>query len=172
MSTRWTMDDIKEKGLSIIDTQKANLSNSTPLTSKERHHFIIGIDTGVNTGFAVWDKKQKSFITVETLQLHQVLFRIRVLKDSGLPFLVRVEDARLRKWFGKSGREQLQGAGSVKRDAKIWEDFLSDMHVDFEMVPPKNNKTKLDASKFKQITGWKERTNEHGRDAAMLCYGF
>lgn len=41
-----------------------------------------------------------------------------------------------------------------------------------EMVPPKNNKTKLDATKFKQITGWKERTNEHGRDAAMLCFGY
>ena len=161
------MDDIKEKGLRIHVPE-----NRPVVFAKKEYDFIVGIDTGVNTGLAIWNKIDKSFTTVETLQLHQVMFRIRELKDAGISFLVRVEDARLRKWFGKSGREQLQGAGSVKRDAKIWEDFLTDLKVDFEMVAPKNNKTKLDASKFKQITGWNERTNEHCRDAAMLCYGF
>lgn len=164
---RWTMNDIQEKGLRIHVPEKRLLTSD-----KRTYDFIVGIDTGVNTGFAIWNKTNKSFTTVETLPLHQAMFRIRELKDSGISILVRVEDARLRTWFGKSGREQLQGAGSVKRDAKIWEDFLTDLHVDFEMVAPKNNKTKLDASKFKHITGWKERTNEHCRDAAMLCYGF
>ena len=46
------------------------------------------------------------------------------------------------------------------------------MHgIDFEAVPPKNNKTKMTAEAFERMTGWKGRTNEHGRDAAMLVYG-
>jgi len=31
--------------------------------------------------------------------------------------------------------------------------------------------TKLTADQFKRITGWHGRTNEHGRDAAMLVFG-
>lgn len=140
----------------------------------KNHRYIIGIDTGVNTGFAIWDKKEKTFLQIHTLCIHEALKKAELL-ISGLgknEVLIRVEDARQRKWFGNSGKEQLQGAGSVKRDAKIWEDFLKDLNIDFEMVAPKNNKTKLDAKKFKMITGWKDQTNEHGRDAAMLCYGF
>jgi hypothetical protein len=85
--------------------------------------------------------------------------------------LVRFEDARQRKWFGNAGREQLQGAGSIKRDCAIWEDFLKDLGVDFEMVAPKNTVTKISKEYFKQLTGYKGVTSEHGRDAAMLVYG-
>ena len=36
---------------------------------------------------------------------------------------------------------------------------------------PKDNKTKLNADQFSRITKWEGRTNEHGRDAAMLIFG-
>jgi hypothetical protein len=90
-----------------------------------------------------------------------------------------VEDARQRKWFGKMDAEQRkygaavrEGAGSIKRDCQIWEEFLEFMGIKYELVAPKNNKTKLDQKLFSNYTGWKERTNEHARDAAMLVYGF
>ena len=69
-------------------------------------------------------------------------------------------------------RKKLQGVGSAKRDASIWEDYLTDLGVEFEMVAPKRNITKLSQERFKVITGWQNRTNEHGRDAAMLVFGF
>ena len=69
-------------------------------------------------------------------------------------------------------RKKLQGVGSVKRDASIWEDYLTDLGIEFEMVAPKRNVTKLSQDRFKAMTGWKNRTNEHGRDAAMLVFGF
>lgn len=84
---------------------------------------------------------------------------------------IRIEDARLRRWFGKTSREVLQGAGSIKRDCKIWEEFFELHDLPFEFVAPKNNKTKLDAKLFSNMTGCKLRTNEHERDAAMLVYG-
>jgi hypothetical protein len=135
-----------------------------------KHRYIIGIDTGVNTGFAIWDRTEKKFLEISSTHIHRAMNSINVWK--GNEIMVRVEDARKRTWFGKNSGEKLQGAGSVKRDCKIWEDFLTDLNVDFEMVAPKNNRTKLDAKKFKMITGWEKTTNEHSRDAAMLCYGF
>lgn len=50
--------------------------------------------------------------------------------------------------------------------------FLKDLGVKFEMVAPKMNVTKLTQETFKRYTGWKKLTNEHGRDAAMLVFGY
>ena len=140
------------------------------------YRYYIGIDTGVNTGLAVWDAKEKKFVLVDTMMIHQAIGYIEwhlaldgiVLNKNNTFYLV--EDARKRKWFGNSGKEKAQGAGSIKRDAKIWEDFLTDNGYNFEMVAPKDNTTKLDEAFFKKLTGWDKRTSKHSRDAAMLVF--
>lgn len=142
----------------------------------------IGIDTGVHTGFAVWDSKQRSLLMVTSLPIHKAMENVRSLRDEyvavGDKVFVRVEDPRQRNWFGtermsrEEERKRLQGVGSVKRDASIWEDYLKDLGVEFEMVAPKRNVTKLKQETFKRYTGWGKQTNEHGRDAAMLVFGF
>jgi len=119
---------------------------------------------------AVWDVKGRRLQVVTSCMIHDALQMVYMLSLE-TAICVRVEDARKRKWFGKSGREKLQGAGSVKRDCKIWEDFLTDKKIPFELVPPKANKTKTTAAQFKAVTKWQPRTNEHARDAAMLVYG-
>ena len=140
----------------------------------------IGIDTGTNTGFAVWDNRKNEFLAVSSLKIHEAMREVERYKalcaeaDTGL--CVRVEDARKRDWYGEpmsreKERAKLQGVGSVKRDCTIWEDYLSALGVDFQMVAPKNIATKMKAEPFKYITKWPERTNEHGRDAAMLVFG-
>jgi hypothetical protein len=147
---------------------------STSLQAKS-YTYIIGIDTGVNTGLAVWSKSEKRFVTIETLAIHAAINFINgfvSLDDKKSKTLIRVEDARQRKWFGERSTEKLQGAGSVKRDCKIWEDFLKDLKADFEMVAPKKGMTKMDAARFKQMTGYTGLTSSHARDAAMLVYGF
>jgi hypothetical protein len=133
------------------------------------YHYYIGLDTGVNTGISVWDSAKKEFLLIETTTIHRAMDWVKQYNDRQETF-VRFEDARLRKWFGNAGREQLQGAGSIKRDAKIWEDFLKDIKCPFEAVAPKNNRTKLDADTFKKITKWEKQTNVHGRDSAMLVF--
>lgn len=129
----------------------------------------VGIDTGVNTGFAVWDTKGKCFLEISTLKIHQAMERVKQLSDA-TEVVVYYEDARLRKWFGNAGREQLQGAGSVKRDCSIWEDYLDDLGLESYAVAPKNNSTKVNAAFFAKMTGWTARTSEHARDAAMLVF--
>jgi hypothetical protein len=132
--------------------------------------YSIGIDCGVNTGFAVWSAKEVKFVKVASIPIHKALFEVKKAFDSGKNLKVYIEDARLRKWFGSRSNEKLQGAGSVKRDSKIWEDFCKDYQIPYELVNPKDNKTKLDAKQFKAYTRYEGVTNEHSRDASMLVF--
>lgn len=133
----------------------------------------IGIDPGVNTGYALWNVAL-GFTRVASLPIHFVAKDIERLVDQfGVENVhIRFEDARQRVWFGSSGREKLQGAGSVKRDCKIWEDYLTSLGASFEMVPPRSNITKLTADQFKRLTKYEGSTNEHSRDAAMLVFKY
>lgn len=124
----------------------------------------IGIDPGTKTGVAVWDSAEKRFHAIFTLTIFHAINYVNGWHPNAT---IIMEDARLRKWFGNSGREKLQGAGSVKRDCAIWEEVFPNI----VKVAPKNNKTKLDQAAFERLTGWKGRISVHGRDAAMLVFG-
>ena len=134
----------------------------------------IGIDPGTHTGVAVWDTRLGRFLNLETLPIHQALvvvlmWRNRVGHDD---LQVVFEDARQRTWFGKGDTyAKLQGAGSVKRDCSIWEDFCKDYGIQYWAKPPVKGATKVSAEYFKTISGYQGRTSEHSRDAAMLVIG-
>lgn len=130
--------------------------------------FYIGIDVGVHTGVAVWDSTKREFTSLSTLPIHQAMRFVAEFKEEKK---VYVEDARQRKWYGANAQAKQQGAGSVKRDSKIWEDFLFDIGAEFVMVAPGKGLTKWDRESFKKFTGYKGQTSEHSRDAAMLVYG-
>lgn len=130
---------------------------------------LIGIDPGVRTGIALWSTTKKCFIEVSTMSIINAQYHILNYKQSIQE--LRFEDARLRKWFGGKGREALQGAGSIKRDCKIWEEFCRFYDIPYRTVPPKDNTTKLTKESFRNITKWEGQTSEHSRDAAMLVWG-
>lgn len=138
----------------------------------------IGIDPGVNTGFAVWNKTEQKLDMLDTMTITQAMKTVEdfngvldEVTDTEYKVVVFMEDARQRNWFGQSGREKLQGAGSVKRDCAIWETFCQEADIELRKIAPKNNYTKLSAEQFRKLTGWKGRTSDHARDAAMLVFG-
>ena len=131
---------------------------------------FIGIDPGVKTGIAMSDSGQ--LVCVESMKACEAEKTILDhFLDGTKKVCVVVEDARLRQWFGSKGKEALQGAGSIKRDCQRWHEWLVMHDIPHVLVAPKHNRTKLSAEQFAKLTGWKERTNEHGRDAAMLVFG-
>ena len=136
---------------------------------------LIGIDPGVKTGVGIINGNQR---IAEAMPIHQAMQSIVNLVNKKKDIHIRIEDARLRKWFGQNSAAKKQGAGSVKRDCKIWEDFLTDLKkssqqsITFEMIHPVKGATKINAKMFRQITGIQQRTNEHGRDAYMLIQGY
>lgn len=138
---------------------------------------LVGIDTGVHTGVAIWNTREKKFEKIYTTKIAKAMEDVLILHNTTAEIKIFVEDARKRKWFQSSAksrdeeRKMLQGVGSVKRDAQIWEEFLTDKCIDFEMVHPKDNRTKLSAQLFAKYTKYEARTSEHSRDAAMLVFG-
>lgn len=134
---------------------------------------LIGIDTGVNTGFAVaFDRGYGGELQkVTSVTITQAMSAVLTYKEqyATQDIMLYIEDARKRTWF-TGGREKAQGVGSVKRDAQIWEDWCAEQGLNFKMIHPKANATKTKADLFKKITGWTGRTNEHARDAAMLVF--
>ena len=165
----WSLDKIKK--LQEAGKIGGYTERVPAIRPKCDYDFIVGIDTGVNTGIAVIDLGKNALTEVKTVPIHAAMDIVaRIALESKV--LVKVEDARLRKWFGKSGKEKWQGAGSIKRDASMWEAFLKDNGIPHEMVAPKNNRTKQTAKQFRALTGWAGKTNNHGRDAAMLIIKF
>lgn len=137
------------------------------------YRYYIGIDCGVNTGYAVYDYHAQKFICLEIVMIHEAMNAILSLKkqSENVDYLVVIEDARQIKY--KTDPKKAQGAGSVKRDAKIWEDFCIDYDIPFMLVKPDTNKTKVTLENFVKITGCTlSKTKEtHDKDAALLVWG-
>lgn len=132
---------------------------------------VIGIDPGVNTGFAISEGgKLLRVECMSAVEAEQCVMQCVIVYGAANVF-VRYEDARMRQWFGSKGIGELQGAGSIKRDCSRWQEFLEHHNIPHSRVAPQANRTKLKADQFKRITGWQGRTNEHARDAAMLVVG-
>ena len=133
----------------------------------------IGIDPGTHTGVAVWDTREGKFLSLETLPIHRAISKVGFIAEIHKGDVrVVFEDARQRTWFGHGDTNaKLQGAGSVKRDCSIWEDFCKDYEIPYWAKPPVKGATKVSAEYFKTISGYKGRTSEHARDAAMLVIG-
>lgn len=139
--------------------------------------YFIGIDPGVHTGVALWDSGLEVFHFVRSMTITGAMSAVGgFAAEHPRDVTVVFEDARKRKWIPamSSLRREMgrwQGSGSVMRDCKIWEDFCKENSIPYEAVAPKRNRTKLTAEAFKRLTGWKGRTSEHARDAAMLVFG-
>ena len=138
--------------------------------------YFVGIDPGKHTGIAIWNTNTQHFEMLDTVPIHKAMETVKEWEYPVRDIKVYFEDARQRKWLPKDAtsseyRGHLMGAGSVKRDSVIWQDALTDWGIPFEMVPPRAGATKWDADTFARITGYKGRTSNHARDAALLVYG-
>ena len=71
----------------------------------------IGIDTGTHTGFAVWDSGKRQLLEIATLTITQAMERVLVYRnialETGHEIELHIEDARLRKWYGRAGRPSM-----------------------------------------------------------------
>ena len=128
---------------------------------------IIGIDPGKHNGYAEYYNGK--LITVTSLHTWSVISR---LESQILPYKVYIEDPTTWKPFKNTSNQshKLKGAGSVT--ARFWAivEYLEDHNIQFVKVPIQGTSKKMNAKMFEKVTGWGERTNEHGRDAAMLVF--
>lgn len=136
---------------------------------------LIGIDTGVKTGFShSIDGVLQEVSTQSILSAQDKVLAIRdEAAQSDVDLVVCIEDVRKRTWVDDSiGRERIKGVGSVTRDCSIWQEFCERNGLRHILVAPANIDTKRNAKDFKMITGWAGRTSGHGRDAGMMIYKY
>ena len=137
---------------------------------------VVGIDPGLHTGLAVWDTSSRQFLDIRCSGIVDAMRYLHELQATHQIGLLVFEDARKRKWIPRERdlremKGRAMGAGSVRRDSAIWEEWCKSYSVPFVSPPPRPGLTKFTDAYFRGITGYDRRTNEHGRDAAMLVFG-
>lgn len=136
---------------------------------------VIGIDPGMHTGLAVWDTSSRQFLDIRCSGIVSAMDYLDDIAYNRGIGLVVFEDARQRTWIPREKdlaqvKGRAMGAGSVKRDCSIWQEWCEARSIQYIASRPKTGMTKLTDAYFRGITGYDRRTNEHGRDAAMLVF--
>ena len=139
--------------------------------------YVIGIDPGAqkhparNNGFAVWNANSKKMVEVSSLMVHEVMGRILQYKELSSFIFVRLEDARQSK-FGRNP-SSLKGAGYVSAAVNIYESFLKEKEIPFQLVRPDPiicNQVNKGIQYYYQITGREDHPSKHAQVAALYCY--
>jgi len=138
---------------------------------------MIGIDPGVNTGFAVWNTVNKEFDELMTVDVFDCMKELQLWQGLTRNSLrVYIENPNLnRPTFVRKGQsiramqKISQNVGSNKRDAQLLIDFCKKQGIDCQPVRPVRKK--LCHSDFVRITKYQKRVSQHARDAAMLVWG-
>jgi hypothetical protein len=136
------------------------------------NRYEIGIDPGTKTGISIVENGV--LISVQTCGIIKAMAIIRDIFESGnRNFALHVENPNFRKHFGQTGREKLQGAGSIKRDFAIWQEFADSLGIPLHPVAPAAIGSQFDnVAVFQAATGWKGVTSQHARDAVKIVFKF
>lgn len=139
----------------------------------------IGIDPGVNNGFAILNENKQ--FKLKTLSFWYLISEFEKLLKSGVNFSVYIEDPTGNKpvFPEKINKKKLseafrvaQNVGSNKRTAQlIFEYFDLNKIKYFRIVPRKNSLTKISKERLKQLTKYDGRSSSHSRDACCLLLG-
>lgn len=133
---------------------------------------LIGIDPGIVSGFAIYETNQKALTEVTSVKLFK-LFELLKWQHYNEEVAVYIEDPHTWKPFGKMvhNASVLQGAGAVKQTFNHIVELMDHLKIPYFKTKLQGSMKKTKADYFNKITGWEGKTNEHGRDAAMLVFG-
>lgn len=162
----------------------AALANEQSRETGSGQRYLIGIDPGVHTGLALYDREIMNFIAIKSdtaVAMEQMVLQLRDrLGHTSIRLLI--EDSR-GNYVRQKDRDdnRMRGVGSVWRDMQRWDEFCDHfdihhtmqpltVHNPFRLVKEGGVKRKFRHEEFVAITGWPKRTNEHERCAAGLVW--
>jgi len=136
----------------------------------------MGVDPGIHTGFAVYDRDEERIIEAATVTFWE-LFTETLSHYPPDQTDVIVEDARLNKpTFDKDNdagdrkREKIsRNVGSVQAESRLIIEGLKLMG--YQVLPIRPSGEKWDDATVRRITGYTQRTSAHARDAIRHCFG-
>lgn len=159
-------------------------AKTQPVPPEARKRYIAGVDPGVKTGFALWNREEKRFEWVETSTFWGVFFRITescVLNPANTHIVIEVAHLAPFTFRQRRGKAEsfatmdrmARNVGQVTREAQLLVEGFRRLGFTVSEQKPlgKAKKADDDRKQFERLTGWTERTSQHARDAARLCYG-
>lgn len=131
----------------------------------------IGIDPDVDkSGVAIWESQSKKL----KLMVPEY-FDLLAILDQYIAPVVHIEAAWLHSksnWHGGQGAAAQRIAKNVGANhmiGKLIEEYCKRNGIEYTLHKPASKK--LTAETFEKLTGYKGRTNQEMRDAALLVYG-
>ena len=149
-----------------------NEEKATDLVLIQSPGVILGIDPGVNTGVAVFIKGNLSHL--ETISPGDLDNFISLIKPDRIVF----EDSRLQSytWTSVKSRpaalKMARNIGEIDAWCRLITIICERLSISAHGISPKSKGEKLDAEIFGKVTGWKGKTNQHERDAAMIAWPY
>ncbi len=134
---------------------------------------IVGIDPGKKTGMAFYSREEKKIARVQTVSFWDCAYYI--INNSGsqdILFIVENPQTKAVWHHAKTRAAQNKtsvNVGSVLRESELIIDLIVLSNCKLITCPPRG---KIDAEKFKLITGFDKPTNPHTRDAGMLAWTY
>lgn len=133
---------------------------------------IVGIDPGISTGVATYiGGKLERLETIVPVDIYPTLERAR-------PALVVFEDSRLMShtWTTIKSRpaalKMARNIGEIDAWCRLIAAVCEQIGIPAHGVSPKGKGAKVGAADFERIAGWKKRSNQHERDAAMVAFQY
>ena len=135
--------------------------------------YLIAIDPGKQSGVAVWDYARQCVMNVYTFnfwQLHDFVLE-QYQPDDGV-ILIESSESQSYLWHAQGKNRAVTGkvgrsVGANNREASLLAERFASRGYSVGTVKPKN--TKLSAEAVKRLSGYQGRTNNHNRDAIMIC---
>jgi len=140
-----------------------------------RKRFLIGLDGGVNTGFALYDRQTRQLTDVRTMTFWSAYDYITSMRTDNVEIIIEAPQL-IRPTFSHGENERRKrekiasNVGSVKRESALLAEGLR--LRGFTVTETKPDSAKWSNEYFQRITKWTGRTSQHGRDAARLVFGF
>lgn len=143
----------------------------------KRADIVIGIDPGVETGYAEWSRSRKQFIELNTLSFWATHDRIVQFNPFDVEIFIENPDSK-RAMYQRTDeiehartREQIaRKIGSNRREASLLIERFQSLGYTVRAVSPIKEK-KWNAEVFRRLTKYKGRTSQHVRDAGRLVFG-
>src|ERR1700740_2232203 len=107
----WTASDLEIQPDGTFKAKK--LTHLSGSNMPVKYDLLIGIDTGVDTGFATYSPLSRRLVSVETIKIHEAMERV-ISISAKLKIKVRFEDARQRNWFGDAKDEKVRAKVNAK----------------------------------------------------------
>lgn len=142
------------------------------MSTQKTCSIVLGIDPGMNTGFAIYENGK--LVNLQTGSPWDMAAMIRHLTPAQVVF----EDSRLQSnvWNATGTRAQACKISRNVGQIDAWCSYIlavcEQARVPVLSISPKGKGKKIDAAEFGALTGWIGQSNQHCRDAAMVAWPY